>query len=37
MVRECVYRGFCPEMFPCGFVNTPTFEQERAAYLSNEL
>ena len=37
MVRECVYRGFCPEMFPCGFVNTPTFEQELAAYLSNKL
>jgi len=34
MVRECVYRnGLCPEMFPCGFNNTPAFEKELKDYL----
>ena len=28
MVRECVYRGFCPEMFPCGYADTEDFEKE---------
>ena len=34
MVRECVYRGFCPEMFGCGFDKTPAYEAERQAYLA---
>ena len=32
MVRECVYRGFCPEMFGCGFDKTEAFRKEREAY-----
>ena len=34
MVRECVYRGFCPEMFGCGFDKTEAFQAERKAYLA---
>lgn len=37
MVKECVYRGFCPEMFSCGFVKTPKFQEELEAYRSNEV
>ena len=36
MVRECVYRGFCPEMFPCGFDKTKAFEKELKAYRGEE-
>jgi len=32
MVRECVYRGFCPEMKSCGFVKTEDFKKELEAY-----
>jgi len=32
MVRECVYRGFCPEMYPCGFSKTEAFKKELAEY-----
>lgn len=32
MVRECVYRGFCPEMFGCGFDKTEQFQKELEAY-----
>lgn len=32
MVRECVYRGFCPEMFPCGFSKTEAYQQELREY-----
>ena len=32
MVRECVYRGFCPEMQSCGFVNTVQYAHERKRY-----
>ncbi len=32
MVRECVYRGFCPEMFPCGFNKTKQFKMELDNY-----
>ena len=31
-VPECVYRGFCPEFKPCGYCNTPAFQQALAAY-----
>jgi len=24
-VRECIYRGFCPEIFGCGFDKTEAF------------
>lgn len=33
MVRECVYRGFCPEIKCCGFVNTKPFNTLRNAYV----
>lgn len=31
-VRECVYRGFCPEMFGCGFDKTEAFQKELKEY-----
>lgn len=32
MVRECVYRGFCPELKSCGFCKTRQFEEEITSY-----
>lgn len=32
MVRNCIYRGFCPEMNCCGFVNTEQFRKELEEY-----
>lgn len=32
MAPECVYRGFCPEMFGCGYADTPEFQNARKAY-----
>ena len=32
MVRECVYRGFCPEMFSCGYAETEAFRKELEEY-----
>lgn len=32
MVRNCIYRGFCPEMHCCGFVNTTVFKNELNEY-----
>ena len=32
MVRECIYRGFCPEINGCGFDKTETFKQMLAEY-----
>ena len=32
MVKECIYRGFCPEMFPCGYAKTEAFRKELAEY-----
>lgn len=32
MVRECVYRGFCPEMFSCGYYKTEEYKKELAKY-----
>lgn len=37
MVRECIYRGFCPEMFGCGFDKTERFQKELAEYRSNNI
>lgn len=31
-VPECVYRGFCPEMHSCGYVNTDAYKAALAAY-----
>lgn len=32
MVRECVYRGFCPEFHSCGYADTPEYRQEVERY-----
>lgn len=32
MVRECIYRGFCPEMFGCGYDKTEAFQRELEEY-----
>ncbi len=32
MVRECVYRGFCPEMVCCGFNKTQNYNDELFNY-----
>ena len=32
MVRNCVYRGFCPEMNCCGYVNTEAYKNELETY-----
>lgn len=32
MVRECVYRGFCPEMFSCGYYKTDEYKKELEEY-----
>lgn len=32
MVKECVYRGFCPEMNPCGYSKTEKFNKELSEY-----
>lgn len=35
-VPECVYRGFCPEMKSCGYVNTDRCQAERLKYIGGE-
>lgn len=32
MVRNCVYRGFCPELECCGYCNTKKFQEELENY-----
>jgi hypothetical protein len=32
MVPECEYRGYCPEMKPCGFAETEKFKKELEEY-----
>ena len=32
-VPTCVYRGFCPEIQCCGYVNTPAYTKARASYV----
>lgn len=36
MVRNCVYRGFCPEPGCCGFVFSPLFQKEREEYMRTD-
>ena len=38
MVKECVYRGFCPEMKSCNYDKTDSFKQDVKNYrnLSND-
>jgi hypothetical protein len=31
-VKECIYRGFCPEFYTCGYHKTPAFEEELREY-----
>jgi hypothetical protein len=31
-VKECVYRGFCPEFTTCGYVKTSEYVEERFRY-----
>lgn len=31
-VPECVYRGFCPEMKPCGWINSTDAQKQIAEY-----
>ncbi len=33
MVKECVYRGHCPEMFGCGYDQTDKYEGELKKYV----
>ncbi len=32
-VKECVYRGFCPEMNPCTYNNSQLFKDRRKKYV----
>ena len=34
MVKECVYRGYCPEMWSCGYDKTDKFKEEVEKYRS---
>ena len=36
MVKECVYRGFCPEMQGCGYDRTDKFKKELEEYRDKE-
>ena len=36
MVKECVYRGFCPEIQPCGYDKTDNFKKEVKNYRDDE-
>lgn len=37
MVRECVYRGFCPEISSCGFAGTSAYKKELEEYRTQKL
>lgn len=32
MVRECIYRGFCPEVYSCGYDKTEQFKRDLDEY-----
>ena len=32
MVKECIYRGFCPELYPCGYADTEAYKKELEDY-----
>lgn len=36
MVKECIYRGFCPEMNGCGYDKTEKFKKELEEYRNNK-
>ena len=31
-VRECIYRGFCPELSPCGYSRSKEYEEKLLVY-----
>ncbi|MFA6711216.1 MAG: thymidylate synthase ThyX [Candidatus Caldatribacteriota bacterium] len=35
-VPECMYRGFCPEMNSCGFINSSTYRYNLLKYRRNQ-
>lgn len=35
-VPECIYRGFCPEMYGCGYANTKFFAERLVDYRRKE-
>ncbi|MEG1620620.1 MAG: hypothetical protein RR322_01790 [Oscillospiraceae bacterium] len=37
MVRECIYRGFCPEMKSCGYCDTKKYIEELSKYRIKEV
>lgn len=37
MVRECIYRGFCPELKSCGYTDTHKYREELAAYRNTKV
>lgn len=32
MVPECIYRGFCPELYSCGYAETEAYKKELKEY-----
>ena len=36
MVPDCVYRGFCPELSCCGFIQSKKYQEERENYLKKD-
>jgi hypothetical protein len=37
MVRECIYRGFCPEMNPCPYSKTEAYKKELEEYRNTNI
>ena len=37
MVKECIYRGFCPELYPCGYAETEAYKKELAEYRNTNI
>ena len=37
MVKECIYRGFCPELYPCGYSETENYKKELEEYRKKEV
>ena len=36
MAPDCVYRGFCPELSCCGFIQSKKYQEERENYLKKD-
>ena len=36
MVPDCAYRGFCPELSCCGFIQSKKYQEERNNYLKKD-